>query len=221
MFLSFLAVAPALAIAWLAAILIALTVHEFSHALVAGWLGDDTAERAGRLTLNPLAHIDPVGFIAMLLIGFGWAKPVPYNPMRLSDPRWGSVAVGLAGPGANLVIALIASIGLRLMPDGTTLLGAFLFLLVFIDLALLFFNLIPVHPLDGSKLFFALFADPRWAGLRAFVAQYGPTILLFLIILSFFGYDIFWIITEPTFSTCSAFVGQDCFSIYARLFAGL
>ena len=91
MFLNLLFGSPAIAVAWLVAILLTLTIHEFSHALVGKLRGDKTAVYEGRLTLNPMAHLDPTGFILLLLFGFGWAKPVPYNPYNLKDPKWDSV----------------------------------------------------------------------------------------------------------------------------------
>src|SRR3989339_1659402 len=115
MFLSLLSSSPMVALAWVAAILLSLTIHEFSHALVSMWRGDHTAERAGRLTLNPLAHLDLMGFIPILLLGFGWAKPVPYNPYNLKNPKWDSVLVGIAGPVTNLLLAVIAAIIMRLL----------------------------------------------------------------------------------------------------------
>ncbi|MBI4598717.1 site-2 protease family protein [Candidatus Uhrbacteria bacterium] len=222
MFLSLLAHAPALAVAWLAAIVTALTVHEFSHALVAKWLGDRTGEREGRLSLNPLAHLDLAGFLPLLLLGFGWAKPVPYNPYNLRHPKWDSVAVGLAGPGSNLLLAVLAAGAMRLLlPAGigasSTLLVAFLFFLVLTDLFLLFFNLIPVHPLDGSKLFFALFDAPRWAGLRERVASLGPNVLLVLVLLSFVGINVFFFVSLPAFASCDALLGRSCAGLYGFL----
>src|SRR3989338_4963351 len=148
MLLQLLFSSPAIAVAWLVAIFVSLTIHEFSHAWVAKLHGDRTGEREGRLTLNPIAHIDPVGFIPLLLFGFGWAKPVPYNPYNLRDPKWDSVKVALAGPFSNLVVALLATLlfhGLRqfgVLAD-PNLLTVFLFLFILLNLSLLFFNIIP------------------------------------------------------------------------------
>ncbi len=226
MFLTLLSRAPALAVAWVAAILLAMTVHEFSHALVAKLKGDKTGEREGRLSLNPLAHIDLAGFIPLLLLGFGWAKPVPYNPYNLKDPKWDSVAIGLAGPVANLLMASAAALALRALSttaavSDVNLLSAFLFLLIVINLFLLFFNLIPIHPLDGSKLFFAIFDAPKWQELRNFVAFRGPQILLFLVVLSFIGFDVFFFVSAPAFATCNALLGDSCLGFYARLFSAI
>lgn len=219
MFLSLLQTNIYIAIAWLSAVLISLTVHEFSHALVALWRGDKTAEREGRLSLNPLSHIDWYGFIPLLLLGFGWAKPVPFNPYNLKNPKWDSVLIALAGPGANLVLAVIASLALRILfVSGIIythlLLPIFLVLLVILNLSLMLFNVIPVHPLDGSKLFFALFDAPRFSELRRFVAQRGPQILLVLIFLSLLtNFDVFFFVTRPAFWLCESFTGGNCLNL--------
>ena len=109
MLLSLFFTAPMLALVWLTALVIALTVHEFSHAIVGKWRGDDTAEKFGRLSLNPLAHIDPLGFLMLVSIGFGWAKPVPFNPQNLRHPLKDGLMIALAGPAANLVMAVVAA----------------------------------------------------------------------------------------------------------------
>ena len=101
---------PLIFIAWVAAILIALSVHEFAHAWAGHWLGDDTAKMQGRLTLNPLSHISWLGFLMLLLVGFGWGKPVPFNPFNLKDKRWGPAMVSVAGPLSNLIMAVAAGL---------------------------------------------------------------------------------------------------------------
>lgn len=227
MFLSLLSSSPMLALAWVAAILFSLTVHEFSHALVASWRGDRTAEREGRLTLNPLAHLDLMGFIPILLLGFGWAKPVPYNPYNLKSPKWDSVTIALAGPASNLIVAAAAAAGIRFLVGNQiitslNLLVVFLFLLIVLNLFLMFFNVIPVHPLDGSKLFFALFDAPRYARLREFVAVRGPQILLFLIVLSLVtNFDVFFFVSRPAFATCDVLLGDSCGAFFGAVFGSL
>jgi Zn-dependent protease len=197
MFFSLLFSDPMLAFAWLVAVLSAITIHEFSHGLAANWRGDRTAEAAGRLTLNPLSHIDWFGFLAFLLIGYGWAKPVPFNPYNLKNSRWDGVLVALAGPAANLLLATIAALFLRgLLGSGvlaaSNLLALFLYLIVILNLALLFFNLIPLPPLDGSKIWHAIFNtflhNPR---LGQLIEQRGQLLLMLLIVLSFAGINIF------------------------------
>lgn len=162
-----------------------LTFHEFSHALAAKLLGDDTAERAGRLTLNPIPHIDPIGFLAVFAVGFGWAKPVPYNPYNLRDQKWGPVLVGAAGPFSNLLLAFAASLAVKtLSTAGSLSSGAagFLGVLILLNVGLAVFNLIPVPPLDGSKLLLAALDHPRYARARFLLETRGPLILLLIIL---------------------------------------
>lgn len=201
---------------WVVAILVSLTLHEFSHAFVARLRGDHTAEREGRLDLNPFAHIDPIGFLALLFLGFGWAKPVPYNPYNLRHPKWDSVLVALAGPAMNVVIAVVAALCIHVLAgfhivSSLNLLIVFLFLLILINLFLAFFNLIPVHPLDGSKLFFALFDAPKYAALRHAVAVYGPQVLMVLVVLSIATpIDIFAFVSTPAYASCDALLQSSC-----------
>ena len=165
----------------LLAILIAITVHEFSHAWMANYLGDPTAKLEGRLSLNPLVHIDPIGFIMLLLVHFGWAKPVPYNPNYLKNPRTGSLLIALAGPISNFVLALIFSIPLKYISPDHFLIDFFL-LSVLINIGLMVFNLLPIPPLDGSKVL-AFFIPAKYnRELEAFFAK-GPLILFGIIIL--------------------------------------
>ncbi len=227
MFLQILFGSPALALAWVVAIFSSLTVHEFSHALMAKFKGDMTAEREGRLTLNPLSHIDLMGLIPLFLFGFGWAKPVPYNPYNLKNPKWDSVAIALAGPASNLVLATISGFALRSLLvggviGGMNLLAAFLFFMILINLFLMFFNIIPIHPLDGSKLFFALFDDPKYAKARSFVAIRGPQILMFAIFVSILtNLDIFFFVSGPAYATCDAILGANCSGYLYTLFSSI
>jgi Zn-dependent protease len=225
MFLDLLLGSPALALAWIAAIFSVLTLHEFSHALMAKFRGDRTAEREGRLTLNPVAHIDPTGLILLLLFGFGWAKPVPYNPYNLKDPKWDSVKIALAGPGSNLVLAIIGGLAFRFLVVGgmiapLNLLSIFIFLTIILNLFLMLFNLIPIHPLDGSKLFFALFDKPQYAQFRNFVAIRGPQIILVAVLVSAFtSINIFGFISTPSFMMCDALTGQSCLMYFSSIFS--
>ncbi|MBI4121943.1 MAG: site-2 protease family protein [Parcubacteria group bacterium] len=177
---------PVFILPFLAALIIAFTVHEFSHALAAEWLGDPTPKMLGRLTLNPVAHIHGLGFLLLLVAGFGWGKPVPFDPSRLKSPRWGSAIVGLAGPFSNFILTLVGLAALSFLSSqgmaGNNLLSIFLIFLVQFNIILLIFNLIPVPPLDGSKLLFALIPD-RHDNWREKLSQYGPFILLILILL--------------------------------------
>lgn len=137
-------------------ILVAITVHEFSHAKVADMLGDPTPRQAGRLTLNPISHIDPIGFIMLILVRFGWAKPVPINPYNFKDPRKGSLYVSLAGPLSNFFFAWVLGIVFKSLPGFSPIVGSIFFYAIWINLALGVFNLIPIPPLDGSKVLEAL-----------------------------------------------------------------
>lgn len=226
MFLSLLSYSPLIAAAWIVAVVLSFTIHEFSHALVGKWKGDKTAEREGRLTLNPLAHVDVTGFIALLFLGFGWAKPVPFNPYNLKNPKWDSVAIALAGPLANLIMATIAAIILRIMlpsvaVTGFTLLDIFLLLTVILNLFLMFFNVIPIHPLDGSKLLFALLDGPKHTALRQMIFTKGPQVLFFMVFLSLLtNIDVFGFITTPAYGVCSALVGVHCQSLLGAVFGG-
>jgi Zn-dependent protease len=177
-------------------LLIGFPVHEFSHALAAYRLGDSTAKHLGRLTLNPIAHFDPLGGILLAVtfigssFGFGWAKPTPVNPNNLEGGRWGEAIVAAAGPISNLVLAIAAAIPLRYILANRevgaqlpSLVISVLLLFVLINIVLMIFNLIPIPPLDGSKVLFA-FLPPqvawRW---RPMLEQYGFILLLLFLFL--------------------------------------
>jgi len=166
-------------------LLVALPVHELAHAVTAVQMGDDTPRRMGRLTLNPLAHLDVLGSILIFFAGFGWAKPVQVNPYNLrTGPSMGMAVVSAAGPLSNLVLAALAALPLRLgLLDGA---GSFArgvaVDFIFINLVLLLFNLIPIAPLDGSKILRA-FAPPQWDRLFMQLDQWGPFLLMALLFL--------------------------------------
>ncbi len=177
------------------AILVAMDVHEFSHALVADRLGDPTPRAAGRLSLNPAAHLHPLGTLSMLLVGLGWGKPVRIdaNKLRLG-PQWGMALVGIAGPISNLLMAALLAIPLRLhlVPFMPQFIFGFPFAwgelvswMIWLNLALAVFNLIPFSPLDGSRLV-AAFLPQKWFYTLARYEIYGLYIFLALIILERF-----------------------------------
>ena len=162
-------------------VLIALTVHEFAHALTADRLGDPTPRLAGRLTLNPIKHIDPFGFIMLLLVHFGWAKPVPINPYNFKDPDKGETLVSLAGPLSNVLFAWLIVKCIKLFPEpviSIPLYHAVMTLLIQININLAVFNLLPIPPLDGSHIF-ARFLPYE---LRVQFEQYGFLLLYFIAI---------------------------------------
>jgi Zn-dependent protease len=224
MILSLLFNQPMLLLAWLAAILISMTVHEFAHAWMANIKGDKTAELAGRLTLNPLAHIDIMGLVLLVTLGFGWAKPVPFNPYNLQDPRKDSLLIALAGPASNLILATVAAIILRATITigfimDANLLFAFLLLLIIINLFLMFFNIIPIYPLDGSKVLDAILVKPEHQNIKMQIAMYGPRVLFFLVILSIFtSFNIFFFVSEPAYFICSRLVNADCLGLLGMIF---
>ena len=167
--------------------MVALSVHEFSHAYAAYRLGDNTPKAMGRLTLNPLAHIDWLGLLMLILIGFGWGNPVGFNPHNLKYKKWGSALVAMAGPAANLSGIIVFGLFLKLLAAITgltvsNLLIQFLNLLIIINAILLVFNLIPIPPLDGSKLLFAILDKPKYDNLKMKLESRGPAILIILIL---------------------------------------
>jgi Zn-dependent protease len=171
-------------VAFVVAIVLGITVHEFMHAYAASRLGDDTARLMGRLSLNPMAHLDPFGTLLIVLAGFGYGKPVPFNESRLRSAI-GVSAVALAGPFANLVLAVVCAIPVR-FSDVTLLGGAYeriLASIVVLNCVLAVFNLIPIPPLDGSNVVYGLLPPQQRYTWRSY-QQYGPILLLLLL---FFG----------------------------------
>jgi Zn-dependent protease len=183
----------------LVAIVISLSFHEFGHAATAKLFGDDTAQKAGRLTLNPLAHIDPVGLLMVAVIGFGYAKPVPTNPRNFKS-RWADLFVSAAGPGMNLLLAMVAInfYGLGLVNDWgiTRGDGAELFFVYFsrINLILMVFNLLPVGSLDGHYILPYFLPGKMGQAYRYWNGRYGNQLLTGLILLSLFGVPVFRIV---------------------------
>jgi Zn-dependent protease len=186
MFLRLFEADPSAAVAFLLGLVIGITVHEASHAASAYVLGDDTAYRDGRVTLNPISHLDVLGSMMLLLAGFGWGRPTPVVPSKLRGGVLGPVAVALAGPVSNLLIVVFCA-ALYLLPPLQDS-GGYLFILVvmvaFTNALLFVFNLIPIPPLDGSKVIFP-FLPRALDGFVDFMNQYGPMILLGLILISF------------------------------------
>ena len=178
----------------------ALSFHEFAHAWMAEKCGDNTAARMGRLTLNPMAHLDMMGSLMILFVGFGWAKPVPVDGRNLRNPRTDMMKVAAAGPVSNLLLAMVAGMVLRFM-NGTGLLTDSIFILLIyftrINIALAVFNLIPVAPLDGSQIFsgYLMKTNPQLAWK---IQSYGPQVLFGLILFGYFtGFSILWLVMEP------------------------
>ena len=200
---------PATLIARLIVLVVSFTIHEFAHAWSATQLGDETPRQYGRLTLNPLAHLDPMGSLLLLLVGFGWAKPVPINPYALlrRTPA-GVMWVSLAGPFSNLLMAILAAVPFRMglvsvaagmtntraiLPNPSLILVQF----ITINLLLCLFNLIPLAPLDGEKIL-DYFLPPSMAKVFENIRPYGPVILIVLVLVGpMFGLDIIGMIIMP------------------------
>ena len=170
-------------------LIFSVILHEVSHGFMADWLGDPTARLAGRLTLNPLKHIDPVGSILVPLITslfgftFGWAKPVPYNPYNLRNKRQGEFLIALAGPASNLLLAIIFGTIIRFTATPLTVNGPFITVLsyvVLINIVLAIFNLIPLPPLDGSKLLFSVLPN-QYGRFRRTLELYAPVFVLVVV----------------------------------------
>lgn len=182
----------------IAVLFLSIIVHEVSHGFAALFLGDPTAKYAKRLTLNPISHIDPLGSIIVPILTslipgsfvFGWAKPVPFNPYNLRWKKWGEAFVAFAGPLSNILIALVASVAFRLSSLGYFDLGAsagLLLIIVIVNISLAIFNLMPIPPLDGSKIFFALL-PLRFYKVREVLEQHA---FLYVLIFIFFIWQFF------------------------------
>ena len=176
----------------LAALIVAFTVHELSHGLMAYMLGDKTAKNDGRLTLNPIRHIDPMGLVFLMIFSFGWAKPVMVDPRNFQYPKQDMALTAVAGPLSNFVMAFISMMVFFPLWHATGgpsnvnvvtmgVIGTFLFLMIVINLALGIFNLLPIPPLDGSKLFGVILPDRTYFSFIGMGSRYGMILLLILI----------------------------------------
>jgi Zn-dependent protease len=177
-------------------LLFALVFHEFAHGWVANKLGDPTAKDAGRLTLNPMAHLDMVGSLMILFVGFGWAKPVPVDSRYLANPRIDMMKIAFAGPAANLLLAFVTGILIR----ATGYLGPFTTMMIMftqINIMLAVFNMIPIPPLDGSQIFSGMMIRSN-PDLVMKLQMYGPQILMGLILFGMFtSFSPIWMIISP------------------------
>lgn len=196
-------------------LVVAITIHEFSHAWVATRLGDGTAKYLGRLTLNPLAHLDIMGTILIFLVGFGWGKPVPYNPAHVARGRFGEMLIAIAGPASNILVAFIAALPGRIylitnqaLPEGQ--IYTFLAVMVTLNIFLAAFNLIPIPPLDGSKILYLVLEtfNVRQESIM-WLERTGPIALLMLIFADrLIGTNIIYWALEPIIAVIQWFVGS-------------
>jgi Zn-dependent protease len=177
---------PGLFLVWLVSLVIAITIHEFSHALMADRLGDPTPRLQGRLTLNPLAHLDPIGTLMLLLVRFGWGKPVQFDPYNLENPRRDAAIISLAGPASNILLATFLAVLVRVgyvFPfSPLAAISTLLLPIIFMNVGLAVFNFIPVHPLDGGKILVGLLPPREALVVERFLQQNSIFILLFLLV---------------------------------------
>jgi len=201
-----------MAVFYILAIVLSVTVHEFCHAKTADRLGDPTPEAAGRVTLNPKAHLDPLGSILFLLIGFGWGKPVPFDPYNLKNPQKDAAIISLAGPASNFIMAIVCSLFLRLFGFGqfepgtvVSIVRTFLEIFIWINLVLGTFNLLPFAPLDGFRVIGGILSEkqaPQWYSLE----RYGFLFLMFFIFPIVGGRSMLDIFVLPTIKFLSGFL---------------
>ena len=198
-------------IAWIIAFVVAITVHEAAHAWTSDRLGDPTARLMGRLTLNPIAHYDPIGTTLLLVlvllraigvpvIPFGWAKPVVFDPYNLKSPRRDSAIISLSGPLSNLILAGILSIVLHLTSSPFSVLNflpLILYPIIVLNVILAIFNLVPIHPLDGGKIFIGLLPAEEAKEADIFLKRYGFIILIFLIFPTISGTSPLFLVLTP------------------------
>lgn len=199
-------------------VLFSLTVHEYSHGKAAYLLGDDTAKRLGRLTFNPLKHLDPFGVLFFYFVGFGWAKPVPVDWRNFMNPRKDLMYVSLAGPFSNIVLAVICSFLIRTVPPyGDLWLFSLLAFGVYINVALAIFNMLPIFPLDGSSILKGLVSHEMAARLSSLDRLGGFFILGVFLMDHFMGTRILWFVIGMPILYVVQLLAQDTFPMLVRI----
>lgn len=172
---------PLLFLIWAIGLILAISVHEYAHARAADSLGDPTPRSDGRLTLDPRSHLDPLGTLALLFLGFGWGKPVVFDAYNLRNPRRDAAIIALAGPVSNLIFATILSLIMRFLPI-SSLFDSVLSILIMMNISLAIFNLVPIFPLDGEKILGGLLSPELYREYSNIMAQYGTIILILMLL---------------------------------------
>jgi Zn-dependent protease len=172
---------PLLFLIWAIGLVLAISVHEYAHARAADQLGDPTPRSQGRLTLDPRAHLDPLGTLALLFLGFGWGRPVQFDPYNLRNPRRDSALIAIAGPISNLILATVLAISMRFIPNSYFLIPIFS-VLVMMNISLAIFNLVPIYPLDGEKILGGILPPDLYHEYAMIMRQYGTIILIFMLL---------------------------------------
>lgn len=172
---------PFVFLIWAISLVIALTIHEYAHAKVADTLGDPTPRANGRVNLNPLSHLDPLGTILILIVGFGWGRPVEFDPYNLRNPRRDTALIALAGPASNIILAIILSILANFLVLDS-LIASIIPLMIMMNISLAIFNLVPVFPLDGEKILKGFLPTELAVEYDNLMRQYGTLILILLLL---------------------------------------
>lgn len=172
---------PLLFLIWAIGLILAISVHEYSHARAADLLGDPTPRSQGRLTLDPRAHLDPLGTLALIFLGFGWGRPVIFDPYNLRSPRRDSALIALMGPISNLSFALVLSIIMKFVPS-LGIMSSVFSILILMNISLAIFNLVPVFPLDGEKILGGLLPPTLYTEYENIMHQYGTIILILMLL---------------------------------------
>lgn len=172
---------PLLFLVWAFGLILAISIHEYAHAVAADRLGDPTPRSQGRLTLDPRSHLDPLGTLALLFLGFGWGRPVMFDPYNLRNPRRDSALIALAGPVSNILLAIVLAILIRLIPDSFFLISI-LPILIVMNISLAIFNLVPVFPLDGEKILGGILPSELYQEYVQIMRQYGTIILILMLL---------------------------------------
>jgi Zn-dependent protease len=172
---------PLLFIVYAVGLILAISVHEYAHAVAADRLGDPTPRSDGRLTLDPRAHLDPLGTLALIFLGFGWGKPVMFDPYNLRNPRRDSALIAIAGPISNLLFATVLAIIMRFVPS-FSLIGPILTIVLGMNIMLAIFNLVPIFPLDGEKILGGILPRDLYIEYAGIMRQYGTIILILMLL---------------------------------------